>query len=148
MPRIFPKRSCTELDCIKPHYARDLCQPHYMKAYKAGTLEDRPRHQRKAGRYSNRERHLWSRYGWTEEIFDARFAAQGYKCLLCGSTKTTGYGWHVDHDHNHPGCSCGKKKGCEICIRGILCNDCNKAIGTIDKYRHMLPAILAYLATK
>jgi len=34
---------------------------------------------------------------------------------------------HVDHDHN----CCNGVKSCGKCVRGIICNRCNKAV---DKY--------------
>lgn len=47
-------------------------------------------------------------------------------CGIC-ETHDPGIGWCIDHDHScHP---YGNRQGCKKCIRGILCNPCNLALG-------------------
>jgi len=59
--------------------------------------------------------------------------AQGNKCACCGTTEWGHKGPMVDHDHN--------KKGRES-VRGILCSQCNLAIGKLgDNYKGVLKAL-------
>ncbi|EFC86500.1 Recombination endonuclease VII [Parafrankia sp. EUN1f] len=86
----------------------------------------------------------WRKYGLTDHDFETILAWQGYSCAVCqlDLSDVTGRGRGVDHDHAcHPLAS-----GCGICVRGILCRDCNViegyyrpdsglAIPQIDAYR-------------
>lgn len=62
--------------------------------------------------------HLRQRYGLSKESFLALVEKQAGKCAICGAI--LGISLHVDHDHK-------TEK-----IRGLLCGDCNKAIGLLE----------------
>lgn len=65
-----------------------------------------------------RESNLNRLYGITQEEYDARLAAQGGGCAVCGKKpKPDGPSLHVDHSHVTGNC------------RGILCWRCNRTIG-------------------
>lgn len=100
--------------------------------------------------HANRERSLrrmrshslMSRYGITLDQFDALLAGQGNKCAIClevvfvhsgtGCTDKHNVAC-VDHDHKT-----GK-------VRGILCGDCNRALGMFNDDIQLLGAAQAYL---
>jgi hypothetical protein len=68
----------------------------------------------------DRHRKLKMNYGITAREYDALLASQGGGCAICGRDKNPGkfrQSLPVDHDHET-----GK-------IRGILCIDCNRALG-------------------
>ena len=65
---------------------------------------------------SDRKSHLKRKYGLTLEAFDELLAAQGGGCAICGKPDAD----NVDHDHET-----GR-------VRGILCFNCNIAIGQFD----------------
>lgn len=68
------------------------------------------------------------------ELFDARFEEQGKVCAICGSDKTGGRGeFHADHDH--------KTKQ----PRGVLCHNCNVALGNFQDNLEILAAAIEYL---
>lgn len=81
------------------------------------------------------------RYGLTEEMWDVLFDSQGRACAACGSKTTDGWDWHTDHNHEccPTGHSCGK------CIRGILCDRCNRALGNVGDSVEKLYALIDYL---
>lgn len=62
------------------------------------------------------------------------------KCYICGSQPGDGQrGLHVDHDHSH----C--ETGCEDCIRGLLCKNCNHALGFFNDDITVLKSAISYL---
>ena len=62
----------------------------------------------------SREYHLRARYGITTAEVDLMIAAQGGTCAVC-----PGKPEHVDHDHKTDK------------VRGILCFNCNQALGNV-----------------
>jgi len=65
----------------------------------------------------DRAGHLRRKYGITPAEYGQMLARQGGVCFLCGSHPRPPYSLHVDHDH-----ASGK-------IRGLLCFNCNYALG-------------------
>jgi hypothetical protein len=82
-----------------------------------------------AKKLSNRKSHLKRKYGLTLEEFDEMLATQGGGCAICGNPEAD----NVDHDH-----VTGE-------VRGILCFNCNIAIGHIADDKDRLLRAFAYL---
>ena len=81
---------------------------------------------------NRRNNNLWYRYGITEEDYDNLFSMQGGVCYIC----TNPPGKHrlsVDHDH---------KSGR---IRGLLCHNCNHALGKFKDNISLLLRAVKYL---
>jgi hypothetical protein len=79
---------------------------------------------------SSRKSHLKLKYSMTLADVDMLLAKQDGKCAICKSDKFNGPGPCIDHDH-----ITGK-------IRGILCTNCNMAIG----YAHNDALVLRLMA--
>lgn len=79
------------------------------------------------------------KYNLTKERWWEIFRSQGEACI-CGLTEHS-KSWHVDHDHSccPYGISCGE------CVRGILCEDCNHALGKVRDNPETLRALAGYL---
>lgn len=75
-----------------------------------------------------REYHPRRRYGITGADFDAMVEAQGGTCAVCDGKPE-----HVDHDH---------KTGR---VRGILCFNCNQALGNVRDDLTVLQGLMDYL---
>lgn len=60
-------------------------------------------------------------------------------CEICGSETTSCI------DHEHECCPGGKSRKCGMCIRGILCNGCNSAIGKMKEDKNTLMNAIDYL---
>ena len=75
-----------------------------------------------------REYHLRHRYGLTSAEVDAMIEAQGGTCATC-----PGPAQHVDHDHRT-----GK-------VRGVLCFNCNQALGNVRDDATTLARLGRYL---
>lgn len=78
------------------------------------------------------------RYGITLQDYDRMHAEQQGRCAACGSPpKDGGRGpagrLHVDHDHDTGA------------VRGLLCNNCNAALGQVGDSADRLRMLLTYL---
>lgn len=72
----------------------------------------------KGGPFAAKLRH---RFNLTLEQYQALEDAQGGRCAICGQVPDV---LCVDHDH----ACCPGHQSCGECIRGLLCQACNKAI--------------------
>lgn len=70
-------------------------------------------------RNSGKKRAEWllTRYGLTIEQHGVLFASQEQRCAICKTDMPTKLGWCVDHCHSTRQ------------VRGILCQNCNSALG-------------------
>lgn len=74
-------------------------------------------------------------YGMTLAQWEDMFNSQGRACAICQATESKQ--WNTDHDH----ACCPGAKTCGRCVRGILCEPCNRAIGLFhDDYATLLSA--------
>lgn len=88
----------------------------------------------------NRRRRVWLRqgYGITLEEYQRMFAAQGGVCAICAEPETSTYRGKVRElgvDHCH---ITGK-------VRGLLCSQCNVAIGKLRDDPALIRNALAYV---
>lgn len=77
------------------------------------------------------------RYGVTPDQYDAATAAG---CPIC---KRVGIELHVDHDHNC--CPARAFRTCGKCVRGLICGNCNRALGLVRDEVETLRRAIAYL---
>lgn len=73
-------------------------------------------------------------YGIDSKSWDDLFESQGRKCAVCKSDNPGKNDWHTDHDHD-------TEK-----IRGILCSNCNTALGLLKDDIIRLKAAIEYLS--
>lgn len=87
------------------------------------------------------DRHLWKKYGLTRAEWRQMLADQEDKCAICRvdldpepqTRQNGGVKVCVDHDH-----LTGK-------VRGILCDFCNKGIGSFHDDIGLMEAAISYL---
>lgn len=113
------KKPCSVSLCEKVHYAKGYCRMHYSRLERNGQIEPKNKVQKDL---SLKAYNLRVRYLMTLEEFYKR-SANG--CELCGDKPERAL--HVDHDHK----CCRGQVTCGNCVRGVICNKCNKAV---DKY--------------
>lgn len=83
---------------------------------------------RKENPEKTRARRLKYMYNLTTDEYNDMLEAQDHVCAICsGVNSSTGYPLFVDHDH----ACCPGGRSCGKCVRGLLCNDCNFAIGAL-----------------
>lgn len=78
-------------------------------------------------------------YGITLEEYDRLRTAQNNRCAICNTDKAarvhTDHSWRVDHCHDT-----GK-------VRGLLCHNCNIAMGLLKENTTTLQQMIDYLNT-
>ena len=78
------------------------------------------------------------RHGLTQERFDAMIAEQGGTCATCTRVPDV---FHIDHSHE----CCEGDYSCGKCVRGLLCSQCNTALGLVGENPDILRAMIAYM---
>ena len=81
------------------------------------------------GKKASRKAYLQYNYGLSEEDYQDLFEKQDGKCAICSEPGKLG----VDHNH-----TTGQ-------IRGLLCRQCNTAIGSLKESQDLLDSAKGYL---
>lgn len=79
----------------------------------------------------------WKRHHITEKTFNEMLDKNNGLCYACNINKGTS----IDHDHS----CCSGNRSCGKCVRGILCNQCNTALGLIKDSKNTLNNLIKYL---
>lgn len=105
---------------------------------KGRTKEERA--QRK--KISRKRSHYLARFRITLEEYNLLLKHQEYKCLICKRHQDEfKYNLAIDHDHS----CCPGYKTCGKCIRGLLCVNCNNALGAFGESIEILQSSIKYL---
>lgn len=72
-------------------------------------------------------------YGISLKDFETMLVDQDNRCAICRTDTYMGHNWHVDHSH---------KTGQ---VRGILCANCNTALGKFQDSVDILESAISYL---
>lgn len=132
-------RSCKAADARAYHHR-------YHEQNKA-RLRDRARarveQMTDAERKQLRRKARLSSHGVSVEWYESVLARQGGGCSICGTLTPHAKhpSFYVDHDHN----CCPGSTGCAICVRGLLCDDCNVALGRFKDSPELLSNAIRYL---
>ena len=141
-------RTCTQCKELKPvsefqSYKRSARS--YQIAYRC---ECKPCGKASRSAEKTRAHVVRTRYGLSWEQYTALLTAQDNKCAICHA-ETPGparHNWYVDHDHAccpFTGQSYGR--ACGKCVRGLLCQHCNSALGYARDNVETLKSMIAYL---
>jgi hypothetical protein len=125
------------------------CYAAYMRDYFARNPEQKAKDRARTKRYHElhptlkKETKLRLSYGMTLEEYDAMLAAQNGVCAICNCEDTnidkrTGKNRALAVDHCH-------ETGA---IRGLLCGDCNRAIGMAKESTAILSRMISYLSNR
>lgn len=79
------------------------------------------------------------KYGLTWERYDTLVEAQGGVCALCQQPPSRAF--DIDHDH----ACCPELPACGGCVRGLLCFNCNSALGKFKDDADTLRRAVIYL---
>lgn len=102
------------------------------KHYRSNT----PTEEQKARKsFTQKRRHLETKYGITPEQWDTMYAAQGGVCAVCKVPGRVGKHGKLAVDHCH---TTGR-------IRGLLCTPCNVSIGILGETPEQWEVVWRYL---
>ena len=94
-----------------------------------------------------RWRHIKATYGLTKIEYQQMLEDQQGKCAICGTTQPANNpdvksAFSIDHEHDN-----SRRRGTHdrSKIRGLLCNDCNSAIGLFKEDPTVLSNAINYL---
>ena len=86
--------------------------------------------------------HLWIHFKIRETEYNDMLKKQHNQCLICKRNRSEfKKNFAVDHDHS----CCPGKKSCGKCIRGLICFDCNIAIGHFKENPEIIKNAYDYL---
>lgn len=132
MKTLMELRCCCKCKKVKPEnefYFRDkerrLRNSWCKECAKKYTMDNRYRYQ-----HNVRWNRLKNQYGISKGEFFYLLEQQHYKCAICGRKEKL----FVDHDHN------GKR------VRGLLCLQCNSALGYAKDNIEILKKMIEYLS--
>lgn len=102
-------------------------------------------HLRRNPRSYERRKKEWlkSLYKMSPEDYDNLLASQNGVCAICLQLCKTDRGLSIDHDHS----CCPGNKSCGKCIRGLLCSNCNRAIGMLQEDITIITRAIEYLTS-
>jgi len=117
--------------------------------------EYKEKNRQRARRYASGEvgiirkrKSLCKRHGLTLDRYRALWESQSGLCAICGkpelSKHQNGSQWNLCIDHDHRCCP-GEQQACGTCVRGLLCNRCNRAIGWFGDDIQLIKNALKYL---
>ena len=125
----MPEPTCSRKECDEPRTTTGYCREHrnaYMREY----------HRQPHVVEKRRAAHYMKQYGITVEEYNHRVSEQEGLCKTCGQPPR-GRGrhevLHVDHDH-----VTGE-------VRGLLCSQCNMALGLLGDSVDTLNAMILYV---
>lgn len=92
-------------------------------------------YQSEEGIKSSRRTHLKMKYGITLEQYDEMYDKQNKVCAICGSNESCSRNKFLAVDHCHE----------DDKIRGLLCSNCNRALGLFKDDFKVLENAIKYL---
>jgi hypothetical protein len=122
------------LEKVKYHLHQDE-KIAYAKKYLSANKERVNARKRVTYRKQGRNQWLKKNYGITSEEYEKILAKQNGRCAICETDIPNGLHkiWNVDHDHKS-----GK-------VRGLLCWNCNSAIGLLKDDDKVIENALRYV---
>lgn len=118
------------------YYLKTHCKKCSSRSSRDWNLKNLSRHQESKFKYN------LSFYGITPEQYKKKLEEQDGVCEICKCPPSQGRSLlSVDHDHR----CCPKGGSCGKCVRGLLCEDCNKAIGILKENKDVLRSAILYL---
>lgn len=118
-----------------PKYC-STCRLNYTSIYEKNMRVRRAKDPKQAQKHKVRYR-----FGISLEHYESLISSQGGMCAVCFEKPESGKILYIDHDHS----CCPGEKTCGKCIRKLLCQRCNTALGFVGDNPQILIAMAVYL---
>jgi hypothetical protein len=109
------------------------CHTAYVTAYYNNNPEKKAAKNKMNSVYQNN----WIRHRISEERYNQLLNLHNGKCHSCKDKMAVS----IDHDHN----CCNQARSCGQCVRGVLCNQCNSALGLLQENKKKIQGLLDYI---
>lgn len=142
---------CSFPDCHRRHDSSGYCQTH-IKQLRAGKPLSEVKTKipqsgkcflpncekdAKTGGYCLQHRNIQYNFDISKSKIIELFSGE-IKCGICGTLSNGNREFHIDHDH-----SCCR--GCDKCVRGLLCGGCNHGLGNFRDRIDIMESAISYL---
>lgn len=108
------------------------CHTEYMINY----YKNNPEKNKNKIRMNTKHIPNWKRHHISEDFFNSLFNEFGGMCHACKERDAV----VIDHDHS----CCEGIRSCGKCVRGILCNQCNTALGLLKDSKALVIMLAEY----
>ena len=109
------------------------CHTDYVLSYYSSNPDKKEAKNKMNSVYSGN----WKKHGISKEQYIEMMNEYNGKCHSCNDRDAVS----IDHDHN----CCPGPRSCGKCIRGILCNQCNTALGLLQDNKDKIQGLLEYI---
>ena len=120
---------------------KDCMNVYYRERYAANSEAARKYQRDRNASSDGFSTKLRREYGITIADYNAMLDRQLGKCFICRESCASGKRLSVDHDHR----CCSGARSCGNCVRGLLCRDCNIALGKLRDDPAIVRAAAEYL---
>ena len=111
------------------------CHSEYMTKY---YKKNPDKHEfNKGNPKSTRIKKNWEKHRVSHEDYIKLYNKYDGKCHSCNEKEAT----HIDHDHK----CCPDQYSCGKCVRGILCHNCNSALGLLGDNKDKVNKLFNYI---
>jgi hypothetical protein len=90
-----------------------------------------------------RDTYLKRNYGINTKKYEEMLEQSNGGCYICGKTKEQNKERYLSVDHDHS--CCKERQSCGKCVRGILCDTCNRAVGLLQDNPENAMAVAMYI---
>ena len=113
------------------------CWSSYMKEYYKRKPSQYNKHKKYVQENDIEYKRSYARHHISKEDFEKILKKYDGMCYACKEKNAT----CIDHDHS----CCDNRFSCGNCIRGVLCNWCNSALGHAQDRVDILEKLIGYL---
>lgn len=114
-----------------------ICTAKRQKEYWLANPDQYEKQKQRVKVYDLTRNARFKRYNLTVEEYQQMYDRFDGKCWSCKDREAI----HIDHDH----LCCGKLQSCGKCVRGLLCSQCNTALGLLQDSTKKVSALLKYI---
>lgn len=113
------------------------CAALNQKRYWSNNPDQYKKHLKRVKEYDAIYKQRLVRHNLPSNTYDSMLSKHGGLCWACKDRAANS----IDHDHS----CCDKQFSCGNCIRGLLCGQCNTALGLLQDSEEKIRSLLEYL---